>query len=625
MTTSGKPRAAPTRAQESDDRTNPGGPAPEVLAEARREASEGDEPAAPAPGDATLIYDKNRKTPANEAPRLLVIAGPRNGSEFLLTEVETSIGRGSDSVVVIPDISVSRKHVVIAREADKYVLIDQGSGNGTRLNGRSVDRSVLQSGDEIAMGDTVVKFLEPGGVVVKPKSGRVASPANAPRPSLGDVPDDTLGSAKNPKGQKAAKAAPAASPGLRSRGPLYAGVAVVLLVVFFVGAARKKRLESQQAAAARAQGEGRQLAQQRFEEGVRQLKDGRWAEARDKLRVAAELAPQDTDIQRYLERAEAEAPRALAIAQARTALGKRDFAQAKGALAGVPDDSALAEAAHELSQQLKAALDAAVREARVLVESGDAASALTLLDAVLAAEPGRADAQTIRDAAAGARRSAARDPDRERAAPKKEKPEPGPAPISPAASEILDSYLSGDIGTAMDKAENGTDARSQRLSGELKAFDAAWRDGLAKAQAKRLADAIRALEQADKIDKGLAPGKDSKLGKEVRRALGNLHYNLGVQGMSQEDTLGQAAGHLRAALAADPENGQAKKSLAEINDRAKEIYQRAYFEKDSEPDQAKKAFRLVAEALPPGDELGAKAKKWADKLDGIGQPAKASE
>ena len=111
----------------------------------------------------------------------------------------------------------------------------------------------------------------------------------------------------------------------------------------------------------------------------------------------------------------------------------------------------------------------------------------------------------------------------------------------------------------------------------------------------------------------------------LRRALGNLHYNLGVQGMAQEDTLGQAAGHLRAALAADPENGQAKKSLSEINDRAKEIYQRAYFEKESEPDQAKKAFRLVAEALPPGDELGAKAKKWADKLDGIGQPAKANE
>ena len=624
MTTSGKPRGAPSRAQEPDDRTNPGGPAPEVLAEARREAPEGDgPPAAPAPGDATLIYDKNRKTPASEAPRLLVVAGPRNGSEFLLTEVETSIGRGSDSVVVIPDISVSRKHVVIAREADKYVLIDQGSGNGTRLNGRSVDRSVLQSGDEIAMGDTVVKFLEPGGVVVKAKSGRVASSANAPRPSLGEVPDDTLGSGKGPK--KPAKAAPAAAPGLKGRGPLYAGLALVLLVVFFVGAARKKRVEAQQAAAAREQGEGRALAQQRFEEGVRQLKDGRWAEARDKLRVAAELAPQDTDIRRYLERAEAEAPRAQAIAQARTALGKRDFAQARGQLAGVPDDSALAEAAHELSQQLKGALDAAVREARVLVESGEGAGALALLDAVLAAEPGRADAQAIRDAAAGARRGAAREAEHERPAPKKEKPEPGPAPISPAASEILEAYLTGDIGAAMDKAENGTDARSQRLSNELKAFDAAWRDGLAKTQAKRLADAIRALEQADKIDKGLAPGKDSKLGKEVRRALGNLHYNLGVQGMVQEDTLGQAASHLRAALAADPENGQAKRSLSEITDRAKELYQRAYFEKESEPDQAKKLFRLVAEALPPGDELGAKAKKWADKLDGIAQPSKASE
>jgi pSer/pThr/pTyr-binding forkhead associated (FHA) protein len=601
-----------------------------VLEEARREADDG-EPAVHAPGDRTLIYDKNRKTPAAEAPRLLVVAGPRNGSEFLLTEVETSIGRGSDSVVVIPDISVSRRHVVIAREADRYVLIDQGSGNGTRLNGRSVDRSVLQSGDEIAMGDTVVKFLEPGGVVVKPKSGRVASPANAPRPSLGDEPDDTLNSGKKGPQKsgaaapaKGAKAAPAAAPGLKSRGPLYIGIAVVLLLVFVLGGVRKKRLEAQQAAAARASDEGRALAQQRFEEGVRQLKDGRWAEARDKLRVAAELAPQDADIQRYLERAEAEAPRAQAITLARAALGKRDFAQVKGQLASIPDDSALAEAAHELTQQLKTSLDAAVREARVLAESGDGSAAVALLDSVLGAEPGRGDAQAIREAALGARRSAARDADRERA-PKKEKPEPGPAPLSPAASEIIEAYLSGDIGAAMDKAESGTDAGSQRLSHELKAFDAAWRDGLAKTQAKRLADAIRALEQADKIDKGLAAGKDSKLGKEVRRALGNLHYNLGVQGLSQEDTLGAAAGHLRAALAADPENGQAKKSLAEVTDKAKEIYQRAYFDKDSEPDQAKKAFRLVYEALPPGDELGQKAKKWADKLDGVVQSPKANE
>jgi pSer/pThr/pTyr-binding forkhead associated (FHA) protein len=608
MSASGRPRRA---GDGSDDRTDPGGPAPEVLAEARRDSGDDDAPAAPSPGDATLIYDKNKRAPASDAPRLLVVAGPRAGSELLLTEPITTVGRGSDNVLVVPDISVSRRHVVIERDAGRYLLVDQGSGNGTRLNGRSVDRARLQGGDEIAIGDTLLKFVEPGGVAVRRDAGRASQPLPPPEPLEGPR-EDTVNSGR--------KTAPPPS-GLKVRGPLYAGIGAALVVVFAVGFVRRERLEAQREAAARQQDEGQRLAQQRFEEGVQRAKEGRWQEARDKLRVAAELAPQDGDVQRYLERAEAEAPRAQALQQARAALGRREFAQVKQALASVPADSALAEQAHELSQQLKAALDGAVREAKALVESGDGQAAAPLLDAVLAAEPGRSDAQAVREAAAGSRRQ-------ERAAhqspPRRQKSEPGPAPLPPAASEIIDAYLSGDIGAAMEKADAGSDARSQRLSHELKAFDAAWRDGLAKTQGKRLPDAIRALEQADKIDRGLAGAQagSSKLGREVRRALGNLHYNLGVQQMAQEETLAQAAGHLRAALASDPENEEARGRLTEVTDRVKELYQRAYFEKDSEPDQAKRLFRLVAEALGPSDELGQKARKWAGKLDNAG---KASE
>ena len=613
-----KSQASPAPAQppqaDPGDRTNPGGPPPEVLVEARREAAEADQPVLPSPGDATLIYDKNKRRPASESPRLLVVAGPRNGTEFTVTEAETSIGRGSDSTVVIPDISVSRRHVVIAREGDQYLLLDQGSGNGTKVNGRNVERHVLASGDEIAMGDTVVRFLEAGGVVVKPKSGRLATGPAAPiqraggRASLAaqEPPEDTHASKKPAK--------TGAGAGLKGRAPLYAALAIVLVVVLVVGGARKRRVEQEASEAARAHLEGRALAQQRFEEGVRLLKEGRWLESRDKLRVAGELAPGDADIKRYLERAESEAPRAQAINAARAAMQKRDFAGAKGQLAGVPEDSALAEAAHDLGQQLKAAMDAAVREARSKMEGGDAARADALLDPVLAAEPARADAVAVKDAITGARRG-----ERAERAPKKERPAPepqAPPPPPPSIGAILDAYLAGDIGAALDKADAGTDARSQRLSHDLKAFDAAWREGLAKTQAKNLGAAIHALEQADKIDKGIAPSKESKLGREVRKALGNLHYNLGVQAMSQEGALGEAATHLRASLAADPENEGSRRHLAEVNDRAKEMYQRAYFEKDSEPELAKKAFRQVADALPANDELGLKARRWAEKLDG---------
>src|SRR5713226_2824389 len=68
------------------ERTDPGGPSPAVLAKARRDKVDKGvaAPVQPGPGDATLVYDKNKghaRGPAEEAPRLLVTAGPRKGTE----------------------------------------------------------------------------------------------------------------------------------------------------------------------------------------------------------------------------------------------------------------------------------------------------------------------------------------------------------------------------------------------------------------------------------------------------------------------------------------------------------------------------------------------------------------
>jgi hypothetical protein len=50
----------------------------------------------------------------------------------------------------------------------------------------------------------------------------------------------------------------------------------------------------------------------------------------------------------------------------------------------------------------------------------------------------------------------------------------------------------------------------------------------------------------------------------------------------------------------------------------KDIYQQGYFEKDSDPDAARRAFKVVVSALPASDETQQKAKRWLDKLDGKG-------
>src|SRR5438034_4745882 len=137
------PKAPP---EPGGDLTDPGGPAPATLEKARKESE-----VKAAPGDATLVYDKNKVAKSRgEPPKLVVTAGPRKGGEFSLTVIRTTIGRGSDNVVVIPDISVSRQHVILEKQGERWVLLDQGSGNGTRVNGKQVDRYPLQHGDEIA-------------------------------------------------------------------------------------------------------------------------------------------------------------------------------------------------------------------------------------------------------------------------------------------------------------------------------------------------------------------------------------------------------------------------------------------------------------------------------------------
>ena len=580
--------------------TDPGGPPPEVLQKARRESGKapppGDAPPrTPAAGDATLIYDKNKgRARSADAPRLLVTAGPRKGAEHALADELTTIGRGEGNLLVIPDISVSRQHSRVEKQEGRWVVLDQGSGNGTRVNGKPVTRYPLRHGDEIEMGDTRLKFVEPAGVLVNN-----ASPLS-PRLSEGE-PEST----GNPSPAAARSA-------LKRRAPLYGTVAVALAIVFAAGLVRRQRELRREAEAAAQGDESRAFAQKRFQEGVLLLKSGKWVEARDKLKIAAQLDPEDPEIARYLESAAAEAPRAQQLAAARAALGRKDYAGVRAALAAVPEESVLAESAHELSQQLRGALDAAVREARSRAEAGDAAGARELLDPVLLLEPSRADALAVKEAIAGQRRST---PAPERRRPRTQGASAAP-PAAPEVQAILEAYLAGDIGAALERAQGAQSPRGERLLAELKIFDAAYQDGIAKQQAKRTAEALRALEQAAAADRNIAQGRDGRLGHEVRKALSALHTELGASQAGSDESLPQAAAHLRSAVQNDPSNDAAQSQLRQIGDRCKEIYLRGYVAKDEDVEEARKSFKLVIATLPSSDETAQKAKRWLDKLDG---------
>jgi predicted component of type VI protein secretion system len=87
----------------------------------------------------------------------------RRGMPVTLSGPELSIGRGSDNVVVIEeDDTVSRYHLVLKPVGNNWDVRDVGSANGTLLNGERLTHEViLRNGDELRIGNTRLKYLNP--------------------------------------------------------------------------------------------------------------------------------------------------------------------------------------------------------------------------------------------------------------------------------------------------------------------------------------------------------------------------------------------------------------------------------------------------------------------------------
>jgi pSer/pThr/pTyr-binding forkhead associated (FHA) protein len=58
--------------------------------------------------------------------------------------------------------SVSREHAFIEGRDGRFILEDLKSTNGTFINGEFVDVRVLNHGDKIRIGNTVLQFIVEG-------------------------------------------------------------------------------------------------------------------------------------------------------------------------------------------------------------------------------------------------------------------------------------------------------------------------------------------------------------------------------------------------------------------------------------------------------------------------------
>ena len=87
-----------------------------------------------------------------EASRVFELAGNR----------PLSIGRAKSSNLVLDDPSISRLHAVVRTSPDgQWQIIDRGSINGIKVNGRAIKEATLRPNDEIITGAYRIRFEEP--------------------------------------------------------------------------------------------------------------------------------------------------------------------------------------------------------------------------------------------------------------------------------------------------------------------------------------------------------------------------------------------------------------------------------------------------------------------------------
>jgi pSer/pThr/pTyr-binding forkhead associated (FHA) protein len=94
-------------------------------------------------------------------PALVVRSGGgRSGETFMPQQERTTIGRSPDCGIFLDDVTVSRKHAVLAERDGHWTIEDQGSLNGTFVNRRRVESAELSDGDELQIGKYRLTFLQ---------------------------------------------------------------------------------------------------------------------------------------------------------------------------------------------------------------------------------------------------------------------------------------------------------------------------------------------------------------------------------------------------------------------------------------------------------------------------------
>lgn len=106
---------------------------------------------------AAVVERLAERAPSRAVPRLHVTRDGKTLASYYLTKHEYVIGRSELSDIVIEDTYISKVHAMLKVYGNAVMLVDLNSTNGTSVNSRMVQKTVLRSNDIITLGHYKIK------------------------------------------------------------------------------------------------------------------------------------------------------------------------------------------------------------------------------------------------------------------------------------------------------------------------------------------------------------------------------------------------------------------------------------------------------------------------------------
>jgi len=436
-------------------------------------------------------------------------------------------------------------------------VVDLGSEGGTFVNGREVSRAALNPGDELEVGETVLRFLR----------GDLAPPEA--RAQDDDEEEDQTVTGARPRRRST-----------RSLTVILVAAVVAILIaavaalgaLYYLHTVGKVRVGIDPG------------LQALLDEARADLEAGRHDEALVALKAYLDARPHDQEARKLISEIELREAEQALMKELQRAISRGEVEHAEELLARIPEEAsyrsrALEQIAAAKEERRNANLDAARR----LVDEGRLEAADRMLDKHEERWPEDEEAQALRAEIMGVRDKAQADHAAQLRAGTR-------AALQPASA----AYAKGDyaaaktlLGKLAGHGQHGAAAR--RMARQIDEFQSSYARGKKHHRQKQAGAGITALEQALRLDRALAPQGGAET-RAVGALAADLHYLRGVQELGQGKACDARASFQRA-VQLKPGDGKSREQLSRLGDQAETALAKARGLAQSDPKRARASLK----------------------------------